>query len=73
MPAPEWYANGLRFECSQCRTWPFWTENLASPAAWKLAKAKTPCPGMDGGPIIPIESIRIQRDLDCRDNADKPF
>ncbi len=58
---------------TQCRTWPFWPENLASPAAWNRAKKATPCLGMDNGPIIPIESIRIQRDLDRFDNADKPF
>lgn len=58
---------------TQCRTWPFWPENLATPAAWNRAKKVTPCPGMDTGPIIPIDSIRIQRDLDRFDNADKPF
>ena len=44
---------------SQCRTWPFWKENLRSEDAWKRAKESTPCPGMDTGPLIPIESIRI--------------
>lgn len=47
---------------SQCRTWPFWPENLSSKRAWITAKRRTPCPGMDSGPIIPIEQIRIQRD-----------
>jgi hypothetical protein len=47
---------------SQCRTWPFWTENLKSTAAWERAKKETPCPGMDTGKLIPISEIRIQRD-----------
>ena len=44
----------------QCRTWPFWPENLESPQAWEEAKANTPCPGMGRGTLVPIESIRIQ-------------
>ena len=46
----------------QCRTWPFWPENLESPQAWEAAKRETPCPGMGNGPVIPIEAIRISRD-----------
>jgi len=54
----------------QCRTWPFWPENLSSRRAWRRA-AKI-CPGMrrggengDGdahGTFFPIEKIRILRD-----------
>jgi len=47
---------------AQCRTWPFWPENLGSPEAWAEARRETPCPGMGQGAIVPIESIRIQRD-----------
>lgn len=47
---------------TQCRTWPFWPENVASPRAWATTKRTTPCPGMDRGKIVPIEAIRIQRD-----------
>ena len=47
---------------TQCRTWPFWRENLDSPDTWASAKADTPCPGMDTGPLVPVEKIRIQRD-----------
>jgi uncharacterized protein len=47
---------------SQCRTWPFWPENLTSRRTWETVKRRTPCPGMNHGPIIPIERIRIQRD-----------
>ncbi|MDG2055157.1 MAG: YkgJ family cysteine cluster protein [Phycisphaerales bacterium] len=46
----------------QCRTWPFWTENLRSPEDWARARRSTPCPGMDQGKVVPIEQIRIQRD-----------
>ncbi len=46
----------------QCRTWPFWPEVLASPDSWDRTKKCTPCPGMGQGDVIPIESIRIQRD-----------
>jgi Fe-S-cluster containining protein len=47
---------------AQCRTWPFWPENLASPRAWREARRRTPCPGMDAGSLVPVERIRIQRD-----------
>ena len=46
----------------QCRTWPFWPENLSSPRAWQGARRRTPCPGMDHGALVPIEQIRIERD-----------
>jgi Fe-S-cluster containining protein len=46
----------------QCRTWPFWPENLRSVRSWTKAKKRTPCPGMDTGPLIPVEKIRILRD-----------
>jgi Fe-S-cluster containining protein len=47
---------------AQCRTWPFWPENLVTKDAWKTVKRRTPCPGMGNGPLVPIEKIRIQRD-----------
>jgi Fe-S-cluster containining protein len=47
---------------TQCRTWPFWPENLESKRTWHAVKRTTPCPGMDRGKLIPIEKIRIQRD-----------
>ena len=47
----------------QCRTWPFWKENLRSPQAWAQAKRATPCEGMNTGKLVRIEEIRIQRDL----------
>ena len=44
---------------SQCRTWPFWPENLSSEVAWLRTKRETPCPGMDTGNLIPASEIRI--------------
>lgn len=58
---------------TQCSTWPFWTDNLRSKAAWSAAKARTPCPGMDHGALVPVEKIRILRDSDNRDNASAPW
>ena len=46
----------------QCRTWPFWPENLSSRREWESAKRRTPCPGMDEGKLIPVEAIRILRE-----------
>lgn len=47
---------------TQCRTWPFWRENISSPEAWESVKQETPCPGMGRGRLVQIESIRDQRD-----------
>lgn len=47
---------------TQCRTWPFWPENLKSERNWKLVQRNTPCPGMGNGTLVPVEHIRIQRD-----------
>ncbi len=44
----------------QCRTWPFWPENLAGPSAWRRT-AQT-CPGLDQGRLYPLEQIRVIRD-----------
>ena len=55
---------------AQCRTWPFWPENIKSQRAWREI-AKT-CPGVDAGigdkrtepagRFYPVEQIRIIRD-----------
>ena len=45
----------------QCRTWPWWPEILESKRSWTTYKRTTPCPGMDSGPLIPAEQIRIVR------------
>jgi uncharacterized protein len=39
----------------QCRTWPFWESNVATPAAWE--RAKRVCPGSGEGELIPAEEI----------------
>ena len=44
----------------QCRTWPFWKENLESERAWEGTKQV--CPGADKGKFYPVEQIRILRD-----------
>lgn len=46
----------------QCRTWPFWSRNLKSPAHWRLAGEN--CPGMNNGKeydFEQIEQIRLQK------------
>jgi uncharacterized protein len=47
---------------TQCRTWPFWPENLKTRRHWESVKRHTPCPGMGHGKLYPVEHIRIQRD-----------
>lgn len=39
----------------QCRTWPFWASNLASPETWERTEAA--CPGSGQGELIPAEEI----------------
>ena len=44
----------------QCRTWPFWTNNLRSPETWD--KASRDCPGMNHGRhygFVAIEDVRV--------------
>jgi Fe-S-cluster containining protein len=40
---------------AQCRTWPFWESNLASPEAWR--QTCEVCPGSGKGELIPAEEI----------------
>ncbi len=42
----------------QCRTWPFWPSNLASPAAWEATAER--CPGCNHGRRIPLGKIQSQ-------------
>lgn len=49
----------------QCRTWPFWPENLKSHRAWR--RAARHCPGMNNGltgegRFYPADQIKIIRD-----------
>jgi Fe-S-cluster containining protein len=39
----------------QCRTWPFWESNVATPQAWKDTCEK--CPGAGTGDLISEEEI----------------
>lgn len=43
----------------QCRTWPFWNGNLASPQAW--ARAAQECPGINRGRPHRLVQIEIRR------------
>ena len=43
----------------QCRTFPFWDENLDSPDDW--ARAAKRCPGMDAGKLHSLEEIERLR------------
>jgi hypothetical protein len=50
---------------TQCRTWPFWPENLATPDNYMDIAGQ--CPGvkrgLEGrGELVPIEQVRIRRD-----------
>lgn len=40
---------------TQCRTWPFWPENLATPAAWDGVRQV--CPGSGTGTLYSIGQI----------------
>ena len=40
----------------QCRTWPFWSENIESPEAWDHVTKV--CPGSGRGQIFSVEEIR---------------
>lgn len=45
---------------SQCRTWPFWPENVANPNAWNTAAMR--CSGINRGRLYSAEEIeRIKR------------
>ena len=40
----------------QCRSYPFWNENMTSKSMWKLVGSF--CPGIDSGPHIAVATIR---------------
>ena len=52
----------------QCRTFPFWRENLRSPARWRALRAF--CPGIDSGKTHDLQTIR--RLLDERSPSAAP-
>ncbi len=52
----------------QCRTWPFWTGNLESRAAWESAAQR--CPGMNRGEGF--DRARIEKLRDAEDWPENP-
>ncbi|MHC5060333.1 MAG: YkgJ family cysteine cluster protein [Planctomycetota bacterium] len=44
---------------NQCRTWPFWEENLAKPDNWN--RAATKCSGINRGKLYTFEEIEKLR------------
>ena len=40
----------------QCRTWPFWQSNIATPQAWD--QTRNQCPGAGEGEFIPWEQVQ---------------
>ena len=51
----------------QCRTWPFWESNLASPQAWLIAHNR--CPGIGRGELLTQKQIEEKRDAKDQDPA----
>lgn len=45
----------------QCRTWPFWDSNLASPADWE--RTCRHCPGAGQGELISAQEITRRRQI----------
>ncbi len=45
---------------TQCRTWPFWPENLKSKRTWRQAGAE--CEGIGQGPQVSYREIALNRD-----------
>ena len=41
----------------QCRSWPFWSGNLASPDSWNIAGHR--CPGINRGVFYSPEQIKV--------------
>jgi len=60
---------------SQCRTWPFWRDNLVSRRAWDQTKERVPCPGMDAphGRLHSLVEIRVMCDEDARRSESTPW
>jgi Fe-S-cluster containining protein len=51
----------------QCRTWPFWGDNLSSPAAWTRAASR--CPGMCDAEAPTYDLVHIEK---CRQHPESP-
>src|SRR6266480_2182821 len=46
------------FRPRQCRTWPFWDSNIATPQAWK--ETCQACPGSGQGKLYSVEEVLAQ-------------
>ena len=46
----------------QCKTWPFWRENIHKPEDWQYTKDE--CPGCGEGKLYQAEEIRRQAELE---------
>jgi uncharacterized protein len=44
---------------AQCRSWPFWPNNLASSETWNWTAQK--CPGINKGPLHSLEEIETRK------------
>ena len=53
---------------TQCRTFPFWPENVRSRASWERVARE--CEGINRGDFVPADQIRVERDTQSRANAD---
>ena len=52
----------------QCRSWPFWPDNLANPATWNRAARR--CPGINRGRFYSFEEIeKIKKNKKWWQNA----
>ena len=55
---------------SQCRTWPFWPDNLTDPNAWNKAAQK--CPGINQGRLYTHDEIeKIKRNKKWWQDAER--
>ena len=55
----------------QCKAFPWWGENLATPAAWE--KTKTSCPGIDAEDAILIDGHTIRLNIFADRTSTKGF
>ena len=58
-PCPFLILNGCKIHAAkpaQCRTYPFWMENLESRNHWKLAAGF--CPGINQGDVVPVGTVK---------------
>ena len=51
----------------QCRAWPWWQENLASPERW--AECARRCPGIGKRPVHSAASIEAEMEYERRING----